>query len=315
MRTALLGFGKVAESTHLPGFAHASFQGRFSVVAVAEPSPERRARAKEALPGARVYESPESLLEQERELDLACVAAPPFLHAPLTLASLRAGLHVLCEKPLSLDASSLGEIEREARERRRVVYTVNNWRHAPLVDAALGVARGGKLGRLRLVVWSVKRKAADPGAASFGKTWREDTAQALGGVLVDHGWHALTVIHALLGSGPRTVRARLRDEPGKGDVFARVEVEQGGVRVLVRLTWRASRRSNRGLFLGDEGSVRLEDDRLVGPGRATASFPEKLSQGSVHPDWFPPVLRSLEDEVTGRAAFGRSLDEARYCAS
>src|SRR5947207_2672122 len=129
MRVAILGFGKVAESTHLPGIALA--RRPFEIVAVAEPSPERRARARASLP-----------------------AAP-------------------------------------------------------------------------------------------GRTWREDPRLALGGVLVDHGWHAFTVLHALLGSGPRRVRATVREEPGKPDVFARVRLEQAGARVLVRLTWRATRRANR----------------------------------------------------------------------
>lgn len=319
MRVALLGFGKVAESTHLPGLA-AGPGGPWPVVAVAEPTPERRALAGKLLPHARLYESAEALLASERgRVDLADVVAPPFLHAPLVLASLRAGLHVLCEKPLSLDPREVETMGAEARAQQRVLYTVNNWRHAPLVDAAVRLARTGELGPLRFVGWSVRRKQADPGAAAGGKTWREDPKLALGGVLVDHGWHAFTVVHAFLGRARRTVRARLRDEPGRGDVESRVWIEQGDARVFVRLTWRAERRANRARLAFARGNVRLEDDRLVragAPGTAVPdlSFPEKLSQGSTHPEWFPPVLRALADEVAGRVPAGSSLEEALACA-
>jgi len=314
VKVALLGFGKVAESTHLPGFSSRDLPRPFEVVAVAEPSPERSQVARSLLPGARIYSSAEDLLSKEDGLDLACVAAPPFLHARLVLAALARGVHVLCEKPLTLDAREQDAIERAASERERVVYTVNNWRHAPLVARAVALVREGAIGRPRLVFWSVRRKAADPGAAPGGKTWREDPALALGGVLVDHGWHALTVVHALLAGQRGAVRARLEDEPGKGDVAARVRFERGGARVALRLTWRATRRANRALVVGETGALRLEDDRLLLSGREVARFPEKLSQGSVHPEWFPPVLSALLDEVEGRTPRGSSLAEARFCA-
>jgi predicted dehydrogenase len=314
MRVALLGFGKVAESTHVPGFLRAP--GRpWDIAAVAEPSPERRAVAAQVLPHARVYASAEELLARERDIDVADVVAPPFLHARLVRASLGAGLHVLCEKPLSLDVAEVETLGREAAARDRVLYTMNNWRWAPLVDAALIYARSGELGAIRFFGWSVRRKAADPGAAPGGKTWREDPALALGGVLVDHGWHAFTVVHALLGSGPRRVSARLEDEPGRGDTEARVRIEQGAARVFVRLTWRAKRRANRARIVGDRAALTLEDDRIVRPGLPDIVFPEMLSLGSTHPDWFPPVLGAFEEEIERRVPRGTSVAEALSCAS
>jgi predicted dehydrogenase len=309
LRVGVLGFGKVAEATHLPAFASGRCRGAFEVVAVAEPSPERRAVAARVLPRARVYESADALLARE-EIDLADVAAPPFLHVPLVEAALEAGCHVLCEKPLSLDPGEVRALGQKATERGRVLFTVNNWRHAPLVSEAIGRAR--EAGPIRFVGWSVRRVAADPGAAPGGKTWREDPRLALGGILVDHGWHAFTFVHALLGAGPREVRARLREEEGKGDVEARVRIDQGGARVSVRLTWRAGRRANRARIAA-RSSLRLEDDRLLA-GREVVKFPEKLSQGSMHPDWFPPVLDAVLDEIEGRGR-GGSLEEALYCAT
>jgi len=313
MRVAVLGFGKVAETTHLPGFA--STRRPFDVVAVAEPSADRRARAAELLPHARVYEHAETLLERERGLDLSDVAAPPFLHARLVLASLRAGLHVLCEKPLALDPDEISRIVREASAHDRVVFTVNNWRHAPPVAAAIDAVQRGELGRLAFVGWSVRRTAADPGAAPAGKTWREDPKLALGGILVDHGWHALTALRALIGSGKRAVSARLAEESGRGDVEARVRIEQEGCRSFIRLTWRATRRSNRVQVLGERGRIRIEDDRLVRRSGSEIVFPEKLSHGSIHPAWFPPVLEAFVAEVESRGKRGEGLAEATYCAS
>ncbi|MEZ0227918.1 MAG: Gfo/Idh/MocA family protein [Planctomycetota bacterium] len=315
MHVAILGFGKVAESTHLPGFASAPEGRRFSVVAVAEPSAERRARAAELLPHARLYEDAAALFAAEKDIELADVAAPPFLHARLVRLALGANAHVLCEKPLSLDVDEIRSFGKEARRRDRVLYTVDNWRHAPLSLEAIRRVRVGMVGPIRFLGWSVRRKAADPGAATAGKSWREDPRLALGGVLVDHGWHAFTIVRALLGPGRRTVRARLVTESDHGDVEAHVRLEQGETRACVRLTWRASRRANRGRILGAAGWMRLEDDRIETSVRETVRFPEKLSQGSIHPEWFPPVLQALRDEIEGRVRRGTNLEEALSCAA
>src|SRR5258705_2916859 len=97
LRGAIIGFGKVAEIAHLPVWLA---RDDVTIVAVAEPDAARRARAAELLPTARLYGDPAALLREAATLDFVDIATPPALHAPLIVAAARAGLHVVCEKPL-----------------------------------------------------------------------------------------------------------------------------------------------------------------------------------------------------------------------
>ena len=108
-RGAIVGFGKVAEQAHVPGFRLAP---GFEIAAVVDPSEERRAQALAALPGARAYADFAAAAEAEAKLDFVDVAAPPRFHAPVVTQALSRGLHVLCEKPLALDLAESADVAR-----------------------------------------------------------------------------------------------------------------------------------------------------------------------------------------------------------
>src|SRR5438874_2558362 len=101
-RGALVGYGFIAERGHVPAYRAAS---DLEIVAVADISGARREAAARALPGARIYSTHEELLAREASsLDFLDVTTPPYAHATVARAGLEAGLHVLCEKPLTTTA-------------------------------------------------------------------------------------------------------------------------------------------------------------------------------------------------------------------
>src|SRR4051812_4507711 len=121
MKGALIGFGQVAEKAHLPALA----ENGMELVAVCEASAVRAAAAKAALPNARIYDTLERLLESEKGLDFVDVATPPFLHYQQSLAALKAGVNVICEKPLALAPEELEALRRAAKEAGKAVFTVH----------------------------------------------------------------------------------------------------------------------------------------------------------------------------------------------
>src|SRR5712692_9738696 len=120
LRGALIGLGNVALEGHLPGWMR---RRDVEIVAATDLEPGRRSAIEARIPQARWYASAEALLAGET-LDFVDICTPPASHGPLVAAALRAGVHVLCEKPLVISPAELAPLTRLAGERGRVLHTV-----------------------------------------------------------------------------------------------------------------------------------------------------------------------------------------------
>jgi predicted dehydrogenase len=148
LRGAIAGFGFIAEGGHLPAYRAERKQGPgFDIVAVADTCAARRARAKELIPKARVYEDVSALLEKEgAQLDFLDIATPPSEHAVMTHAALDRGLHVLCEKPLATSPVDARSMLEHAVRAGRVLFPCHNYKHAPVVKAVRRALDAGDIG-------------------------------------------------------------------------------------------------------------------------------------------------------------------------
>jgi predicted dehydrogenase len=312
LRGAVIGLGNVAIHGHLPGWL-----GRpdVRIVAATDSRPAQRAECEARLPGARWYDSPEDLLAGE-PLDFVDISTPPSSHAPLIQKALERGLHVLCEKPLVSSLTDLRRVAEAAVSAGRVLHTVHNWHHAPILSLTAGLIREGEIGRVRRIVWETLRVTP---AAGSSINWRVDPEVAGGGVLTDHGWHVFYVLPAWVGGRPRSVGARL--ETRRHTAFAvedtaSVRLEFADASAEILLTWAAEARRNRVEVDGTEGRIELRDDTLVltgkGGERRWPGLPA-LSDGSHHPDWFHEVAGRFLAALAGQAPAETNLVEAALC--
>jgi len=328
----------VAQNAHAP-----AFRGRddFAIAAVADAEPERLRLAAAAFPDARTYPSLEALLAAEDGLDFADLATPPWLHGRQALLTLERGLHVLCEKPLTLERSELRRITARARLRGRAVFTVHNWAYSPIWARARELVASGALGSTRHAQLHALR--TKPAAGSQGSDWRTDARKACGGILVDHGWHNFYLLRQVLFPGggsaaPLKTQASFHwpgddSSPaapcGRGELLpsrdggplaaedeATVFYAFPSATALVRLSWRAAARSNWALVQGSAGSMELRDGalllRLGTEPERQFRFPDNLSAASAHPEWFAAMLTDFRAEVQDAGARGRNLEEAGF---
>jgi predicted dehydrogenase len=311
-RTALLGFGHVAEHGHLPAW---TARPDFTIVAVADPDPTRRAAARRLLPHARVYDDPAAALAGQ-PLDAVDIAAPPALHAPLAVRAAQAGCHVLCEKPLATTLADCHAAVAAARAAGVALCTVHNWKHSAQFAELARLLADGAVGRPRHLRLETIRAGR---AASVGSAWRGDAALAGGGILVDHGWHALYLLLGLAGEAPQRIRAtteRRRDSGADVEDTATCEIEFPSMRGEIFLTWAGDVRANRWQVRGTAGEVTLADDRgevVCGGTRRALTFARSLSVGSHHPDWFAAVIDDFVAEIEDPRQRGRNLEEAQRC--
>ena len=245
------------------------------------------------------------------------ICTPPSSHAPLIRAALERGVHVLCEKPLVRSADELSPVAALARASGRVLHTVHNWHHAPIVTLAADLLRTNEIGPPTRVVWHTLRTKPAVAGDGQGDNWRLDPAVAGGGVLSDHGWHVCYVIQSWIGAWPVAVRASLETRRHTGwpvEDTAALSITFPGATADVLLTWAADERRNWSLIEGELGRIELHDDTLVltraGSERRWACPP--LSNGSHHPDWFGAVADRFLSEVAGAPA-GPNLAEATLC--
>ena len=189
----MLGAAGIAIGAVLPAIA-ASSNGR--VVAIASRDPERASRAAGRYPGARVSGSYEALLA-DPEVDAIYIPLVNSLHKEWTLRALAANKHVLCEKPLAMDAVEAEEMVVAAKSSRKHLMEAFMYRFHP---------------RTRKFVDALK----DPMyvQASFGFTVKKASdirlqAELGGGALLDVGCYGVSVSRWILGE-PSNVLARSR---------------------------------------------------------------------------------------------------------
>jgi oxidoreductase len=327
LRGAIVGFGGVAEHGHWPVYRESA---AFRIVAVVDASDARLAAARGLDAGLRTYRSLDELASHET-LDFVDICTPPSGHAAQASHALNNGWHVLCEKPLTLDPDRYRDLRDLSERRGRVLFTVHNWKMAPIVRAAFEAVSEGRIGSVRAVdlfTWRNSHCKGAPVAAGRGdvpavdENWRIRRSTACGGVLVDHGWHAFYLVTSLVGATPLGGRATMHLPSAEGDALedsVDVAVRFAAAETRIHLTWRASVRRNLIVVSGDRGTVVVDDDRLALMPREGAwsdrAFEAPLSGGSHHADWFDSLLHAFGREIGDPAARGVNLGEAGWCVA
>jgi predicted dehydrogenase len=211
-------------------------------------------------------------------------------------------------------------VTAKARAAGRVLHTVHNWHHAPIVRLADQLIRAGEIGALTRVVWHTLRTRPAAAGDGQGDNWRLDPLVAGGGVLSDHGWHVCYVLQRWVGAWPTAVSARTatrRHTRWPVEDTATLEVTFPEATAEVLLTWAADERRNWAALQGDSGRIELHDDALIltrdGAERRWPCPP--LSSGSHHPDWFGAVADEFLCEITSAAPSRANLAEAILCVT
>lgn len=171
------------------------------VVAIADVQPRVLAAFAEKHGIAATYTDYTELLRQEDAVDIIDVCTPPWLHAPMTIAALESGKHVLCEKPMALNAVEADSMVAAADATGRLLACRQGDTRLAWETRTVGhVVRSGVLGDIyfmRLIARSLYRPGIEynPGAR-----WFLDRSKAGGGVLYDWGVYDLEILFSVFGA-------------------------------------------------------------------------------------------------------------------
>ena len=160
-------------------------------------------------------------LAQDGDVDAVIIAWPNALHAPVAEAMMRAGKHVLVEKPMAMNEAEARRMQEVARDTGRQLMVGHMWRFDREAQALREVIASGALGDI------VKTKGYGVHTHWGPEGWFTQPELAGGGALIDMGVHAIDTVRYLLGDpDPVTVYARL------GTRFGEYDVDDDGILVI-----------------------------------------------------------------------------------
>lgn len=190
LRVGVVGMGWAGE-THLKAYQQ---MPNVEVVAVADPREERLLELKQTYTLAGVYTDWQKLIQRD-DLDVVSVCTPNQFHAPVSIAALESGKHVLCEKPLARTSAEAEQMVRAAIAQGRVLHTAFNHRERGDIQTLKRAVDDGLLGRIYHAKATWMRRQGIPGMGG----WFTSREMAGGGPLIDLGVHVLDMALYLLG--------------------------------------------------------------------------------------------------------------------
>jgi len=168
IRVGLAGLGRSGWGIH--GAALDCLKDHYRITAIADADPARRQEAVKRW-DCRAHET-FGALAADAEVELLVVATPNHLHTEHTIQALKAGKHVVCEKPMALSAADADRMIETARQTEKVLTIFQNKRYAPDFRKVREVIRSRKLGRIVQIRIAIHR---------FARRWDWQTLKEFGG--------------------------------------------------------------------------------------------------------------------------------------
>lgn len=204
VRIAIIGAGAVSDYHHVPGIR---LDPRAALVAACDTSRELLEARRQDWKIDRVTTDVEAICTAP-DIDAVIIATPNFTHRPMAVLAARHGKHIMCEKPLGLNAAEVREMYHAARDHRVVHMTAFTYRFAPAMRYLRHLVTSGGLGEPRHFR---SQRFLDWPETSWG--WRQYKDKAGAGDLFDMTIHRIDFAIDLLGPIRRLCGAVARFAP------------------------------------------------------------------------------------------------------
>ena len=273
-RIAVVGLGKMG----LSHFAIANAVHGSKVVAVCDQS-TLLGQMVERYSKVRYVPDYDALVELP-DLDAVVIATPTRLHDQMVRKALERGIHVFCEKPMTLSSAASEALAELARERGLVGQVGYHNRYVGTFGEARRLIEGGAIGRVR----HVQAEAYGPVVLKpVAKTWRSSAEQG-GGCLYDYAAHPINLMNWYVGRPVECIGANLTQQYSEGvddAVFADLRFT-GGVTGQVSVNWSddsVRKMTTKLTVWGDGGKITVDRQELQVFANGKGTIPEGYNQG------------------------------------
>ncbi len=280
----VIGIGDITTRRVIPAIQAESRSRLYGVVT--------RDPAKAAGLDARVWTTLDEALANPA-VQAVYVATPVFLHAPQTIQCLRAGKHVLCEKPMAMNEPEARTMLREAEESGKLLGVAYYRRAYPKVQRAKQLLEAGAIGKPVLAELTCHGWFAGQG----DRSWLVDPAKAGGGPLHDIASHRIDVLNYLFGQPVRAtgyLSNVVHHYAVEDNATVMIDYENG-LRGIVDVRWHSKVSRDECRIRGTEGEMELTP--LNGPELVYPAGRESLPP---HPNLHYPIIENFVDTILGK---------------
>lgn len=263
VKIAIIGVGNI-------GTLHAEYLSRREIkgaelAAFCDTNPEKLTLAKRRFgEHYKFYLSHEEVLA-DNEIDAIIISTPHYFHPIIGIDALKAGKHVLSEKPAGVYTKKVAEVIRESEKHPELTFSLMyNQRMNPVYQKAKELVEKGHIGELRRTNWIITNWYRSQSYYDSGG-WRATWAGEGGGVLLNQDPHQLDLWQWICGMPSRVMGfayfGKHRDVEVETEVTAYAEYANGATGVFVTATTETPG-TNRFEITGSQGKIVIEDEQL-----------------------------------------------------
>ena len=286
---ALVGLGSLSINQIMPAFARCE-KSRLTAFVSGSPEKARTLASRYGVDEKHIYTYADyERIRDNPDIDVIYVVLPNSMHAEYTVRALKAGKHVLCEKPMANTPAECRQMIDAAKAADRRLMVAYRLRYEPYTQALIKSVRDEEMGPLRLVLADAGFSIGDP------KQWRLRKAMAGGGSLMDIGIYALNAARYITGEEPVAVQAMQHSTPGdprftevEENVAFQLRFPSG---VLANCTSSYGSPLNRFRGVGTKGWIELE------PALSYGGLRMRASMGRTIEERFHPVVDHFAAEM------------------
>ncbi|VXB20145.1 Dehydrogenase [Bacillus sp. 349Y] len=259
LKIGVIGCGSIAKHRHIPEYManeHAE------IVAVCDIVKDRAEEMADQI-GAKAYTDYKDLLKDE-SIEAVSVCTPNALHAPISVEALKAGKHVLCEKPMATSTEEAEAMIVAANEAGRKLMIGHNQRFVPSHQKAKELISKGEAGKIYSFRTAFGHGGPEGWSVDGKDSWFFKKEEAFIGAMGDLGVHKTDLMRYILGEEFVEVGAFVetssKENADVDDTAVCVLKTESGTIGTLAASWSYQKEDNSTVIYGEKAVLRLEED-------------------------------------------------------
>jgi predicted dehydrogenase len=306
IRWGVLGWARIAREHVIPAIRRA---GNSEFLAIASRDESKLAECRGRFDATRAYPDYQELL-RDAEVDAVYIPLPNSLHRQWTIKAAECGKHVLCEKPIALNASECREMIAACASNGVTLMEAFMYRYTDRTRKVLEVLDSGVLGEIKFISSTFRFLLTNPSSIKL-------KAELGGGSLYDVGCYPVNFIGMVadrVGGGPampRSISVELERSGGIDVIFSALMKYPSGLIASVNCGFNAQKRVSSEI-VGTKGALEIPDTFLDNEGELTLTIGEERRKIPVEAsDRYRLEVEDFADSILRHRAPGFSLNETQ----